>query len=177
MTAEFPTDIGGSFQASRNPTRASRRAICGEMAGLGGEPGTSLQRNPGLEGASKGHLSIGMSLRGLGLFRVTRAGEHVGGRSALALRRDPLTGREHQTDGYLSYRFLRCLAELLEVELPIPDHATLSRRRKKLSDIRFRRLNARRLLRSRGPGLDRAPAAQRPSERRLRTVQRSQRTP
>ena len=40
-----------------------------------------------------------------------------------------------QTEG-----FLRCLAEILEVDLPIPDHTTLSRRRKKLSDIQFRRL-------------------------------------
>jgi len=40
-----------------------------------------------------------------------------------------------QTEG-----FLRCLAELLEIDLPIPDHTTLSRRLKKLHDIRFRRL-------------------------------------
>jgi hypothetical protein len=36
--------------------------------------------------------------------------------------------------------FLRTLADLLEVELPIPDHTTLSRRLKKLGDINFRRL-------------------------------------
>ena len=40
-----------------------------------------------------------------------------------------------QTEG-----FLRCLAEMLEVDLPIPDHTTLSRRLKKLSDIQFRKL-------------------------------------
>jgi len=40
-----------------------------------------------------------------------------------------------QTEG-----FLRCLAELLEVDLPIPDHTTLSRRLTKLSGVRFRRL-------------------------------------
>ena len=40
-----------------------------------------------------------------------------------------------QTEG-----FLRSLANLLEVDLPIPDHTTLSRRLKKLSNIRFRRL-------------------------------------
>jgi len=40
-----------------------------------------------------------------------------------------------QTEG-----FLRSLADLLEVELPIPDHTTLSRRLKKLSDINFRGL-------------------------------------
>ena len=40
-----------------------------------------------------------------------------------------------QTEG-----FLRSLAGLLEVELPIPDHTTLSRRLKKLGDIGFRRL-------------------------------------
>ena len=36
--------------------------------------------------------------------------------------------------------FLRSLADLLEVDLPIPDHTRLSRRLKKLGDIRFRRL-------------------------------------
>ena len=40
-----------------------------------------------------------------------------------------------QTEG-----FLRCLAKLLDVDLPSPDHTTLSRRLKKLGDIRFRRL-------------------------------------
>jgi hypothetical protein len=39
-----------------------------------------------------------------------------------------------QTEG-----FLRSLADLLKVELPIPDHTTLSRRLKKLGDLRFRR--------------------------------------
>ncbi len=32
------------------------------------------------------------------------------------------------------------LAQLLELDLPIPDHTTLSRRLKKLGDVRFRRL-------------------------------------
>ena len=40
-----------------------------------------------------------------------------------------------QTEG-----FLRSLADLLHVDLPIPDHTTLSRRLTKLSDIQFRRL-------------------------------------
>jgi hypothetical protein len=40
-----------------------------------------------------------------------------------------------QTEG-----LLRSLAKLLDVDLPIPDHTTLSRRLKKLSNIRFRRL-------------------------------------
>ena len=40
-----------------------------------------------------------------------------------------------QTEG-----FLRSLAQLLELDLPIPDHTTLSRRLKKLGDIRLRRL-------------------------------------
>ncbi len=41
-----------------------------------------------------------------------------------------------QTEG-----FLRSLANLLEVDLPIPDHTTLSRRLKTLRDLRFRRLD------------------------------------
>jgi len=40
-----------------------------------------------------------------------------------------------QTEG-----FLRSLAQLLELDLPIPDHTTLSRRLTKLSDIQIRRL-------------------------------------
>ena len=40
-----------------------------------------------------------------------------------------------QTEG-----FLRSLVQLLDVDLPIPDHTTLSRRLAKLSDIQFRRL-------------------------------------
>ena len=40
-----------------------------------------------------------------------------------------------QTEG-----FLRSLAQMLEVEIPVPDHTTLSRRLKKLGEIRFRRL-------------------------------------
>jgi hypothetical protein len=40
-----------------------------------------------------------------------------------------------QTEG-----FLRSLADLLEIELPIPDHTTLSRRLRKLGNHRFRRL-------------------------------------
>jgi IS5 family transposase len=39
-----------------------------------------------------------------------------------------------QTEG-----FLRSFADLLEVDLPIPDHTTLSRRLKKLGGIQFRR--------------------------------------
>ena len=40
-----------------------------------------------------------------------------------------------QTEG-----FLRSVAQLLALDLPIPDHTTLSRRLTKLSDIQFRRL-------------------------------------
>ncbi|MCJ7628500.1 MAG: transposase [Longimicrobiales bacterium] len=40
-----------------------------------------------------------------------------------------------QTEG-----FLRSLAKLLEMDLPIPDHTTLSRRPQKLGNIQFRKL-------------------------------------
>ena len=36
--------------------------------------------------------------------------------------------------------FLRCLAELMEIDLPIPDHTTLSRRLKRLNEVRLQRL-------------------------------------
>jgi hypothetical protein len=42
-----------------------------------------------------------------------------------------------QTEGFLS-----CLADLLAVDLPIPNHTTLSRRLQKLSEIRFRKLTS-----------------------------------
>ena len=40
-----------------------------------------------------------------------------------------------QTEG-----FLRCLAGLLEIDLPIPDHTTLSRRLRRLKEAQFQRL-------------------------------------
>lgn len=40
-----------------------------------------------------------------------------------------------QTEG-----FLRSLADLLDLELPVPDHTTLSRRLQKLGEIKFQRL-------------------------------------
>ena len=40
-----------------------------------------------------------------------------------------------QTEG-----FLRSLAHMLEVEIPVPDHTTLQQLLKKLGEIRFRRL-------------------------------------
>ena len=40
-----------------------------------------------------------------------------------------------QTEG-----FLRSLAQLLELDLPIPDHTTMSRRLQKLDEIQFRKL-------------------------------------
>jgi hypothetical protein len=40
-----------------------------------------------------------------------------------------------QTEG-----FLRCLAKLLQIDLPIPDHTTLSRRLQKLDEIQVRKL-------------------------------------
>ena len=40
--------------------------------------------------------------------------------------------------------FLRSLAQVLEVKLPVPDHTTLPRRLKKLGEIQFRNLPANR---------------------------------
>jgi len=49
--------------------------------------------------------------------------------------------------------FLRSLADLLEVDLPIPDHTTLSRRLQELSEIRWR------------PSLPMVPTMRQPSTR------------
>ena len=90
----------------------------------------------------RGDLTVWLSDTALDTWRAPASGKPGGQRmyadiaieAALTIRMVfhlPL----RQTEG-----FLRCLAKLLDVDLPIPDHTTLSRRLKKLGDIRFRRL-------------------------------------
>ena len=90
----------------------------------------------------RGDLTIWLSDDALNAWRVPAEGKPGGQRTysdvaieaALTIRMVfhlPL----RQTEG-----FLRCLADLLNVDLPIPDHTTLSRRLKTLSGIRCRRL-------------------------------------
>jgi hypothetical protein len=99
---------------------------------------------PEYEGGLKkrGDLTVWLSDDALEAWRVPAEGKPGGQRTysdvaieaALTIRMVfhlPL----RQTEG-----FLRCLAELLKIDLPIPDHTTMSRRLKKLSDIQFRRL-------------------------------------
>ena len=90
---------------------------------------------------SRGDLTVWLSDDALDSWRAPASGKPGGQRTyaniaieaALTVRivfQLPL----RQTEG-----FLRCLAELLEVDFPIPDHTTLSRRLKKLSDIKLPR--------------------------------------
>ncbi len=90
----------------------------------------------------RGDVTVWLSDAALNAWRAPASGKPGGQRTyadiaieaALTIRMVfhlPL----RQTEG-----FLRSLAQLLEVELPIPDHTTLSRRLKKLDNIRFRRL-------------------------------------
>ncbi len=90
----------------------------------------------------RGDLTVWLSDDALDSWRAAPSGKPGGQRTyadiaieaALTIRmvfQLPL----RQTEG-----FLRCLADLLEVDLPIPDHTTLSRRLQKLGEIRFRRL-------------------------------------
>ena len=90
----------------------------------------------------RGDLTVWLSDAALDAWRAPPSGKPGGQRTyadlaieaALTIRlvfHLPL----RQTEG-----FLRSLAQLLELDLPIPDHTTLSRRLKKLNDIRFRRL-------------------------------------
>jgi IS5 family transposase len=90
----------------------------------------------------RGDLIVWLSHDALEAWRVPAEGKPGGQRTysdvaieaALTIRMVfhlPL----RQTEG-----FLRCLVELLKIDLPIPDHTTLSRRLKKLSDVQFRRL-------------------------------------
>ena len=90
----------------------------------------------------RGDLTVWLSDEALDAWRETPSGKPGGQRTyadiaieaALTIRMVfhlPL----RQTEG-----FLRCLTEMLEVDLPIPDHTTLSRRLKRLSEVQFRRL-------------------------------------
>lgn len=90
----------------------------------------------------RGDLTVWLSDDALEAWRVPAEGKPGGQRTysdvaikaALTIRMVfhlPL----RQTEG-----FLRSLAQLLKVDLPIPDHTTLSRRLTKLSGVRFRSL-------------------------------------
>jgi hypothetical protein len=90
----------------------------------------------------RGDLTVWLSDEALNAWRETPSGKPGGQRTyadlaieaALTIRMAfhlPL----RQTEG-----FLRGLAELLEINLPVPDHTTLSRRLRKLSVTRFARL-------------------------------------
>ena len=90
----------------------------------------------------RGDLTVWLSDEALDAWRETPSGKPGGQRTyadiaieaALTIRMVfhlPL----RQTEG-----FLRCLAGLLEVDLPIPDHTTLSRRLKRLSEVQLQRL-------------------------------------
>jgi hypothetical protein len=88
---------------------------------------------------NRGDLTVWLSDAALSAWRAPTSGTPGGQRtySDLAIEA-ALTIRMvfhlplRQTEG-----FLRSLADLLEVELPIPDHTTLSRRLKKLGGISF----------------------------------------
>ena len=95
---------------------------------------------------SRGDLTVWLSDDALDSWRAPASGKPGGQRTyaniaievALTIRmvfQLPL----RQTEG-----FLRCLVRLLELNLPIPDHTTLSRRLKKLSDIQLPRRPANR---------------------------------
>ena len=89
----------------------------------------------------RGDLTVWLSDAALDAWRATPSGKPGGHQrthadiaieAALTIRmvfQLPL----RQTEG-----FLRSLAQLLEVDLPIPDHTTLSRRHQKLREIPFR---------------------------------------
>ena len=89
----------------------------------------------------RGDLTVWLSDEALDAWRATPSGKPGGQRryadiaieAALTIRivfHLPL----RQTEG-----FLRSLAQMLEVDLPIPDHTTLSRRLRKLGEIQFRK--------------------------------------
>ena len=90
----------------------------------------------------RGDLTIWISDDALDSWRATPSGKPGGQRTYANIAiKAALTVRIvfhlplRQTEG-----FLRSLAQLLDLDLPIPDHTTLSRRLSKLNDLRFRRL-------------------------------------
>ena len=90
----------------------------------------------------RGDLTIWLSDAALDAWRAPPSGKPGGQRTYADIAIHAATTIRmvfhlplRQTEG-----FLRSLAQLLELDLPISDHTTLSRRLKKLSDIRFRRL-------------------------------------
>ncbi len=97
-------------------------------------------RGGGLQ--KRGDLTVWLSDDALDAWRAPASGKPGGQRryadiaigAALTIRMVfhlPL----RQTEG-----FLRSLVQLLDLDVPIPDHTTLSRRLQKLGEIQFRRL-------------------------------------
>ena len=91
----------------------------------------------------RGDLTVWLSDAALDAWRAPASGKPGGQRTYADIAIEAaLTDRMvfhlplRQTEG-----FLRSLANLLDVKLPIPDHTTLSRRLKKLGQIRTRRLS------------------------------------
>jgi hypothetical protein len=90
----------------------------------------------------RGDLTVWLSDAALEAWRAPASGKPGGQRTYadLAIEAALTIGMVfhlplRQTEG-----FLRSLVQLLELDLPIPDHTTLSRRLQKLNGIRFRRL-------------------------------------
>jgi hypothetical protein len=90
----------------------------------------------------RGDLTIWLSDTALDAWRAPASGKPGGQRTYadLAIEAALTIGMVfhlplRQTEG-----FLRSLVQMLELDLPIPDHTTLSRRLKQLDVIRFRRL-------------------------------------
>ena len=90
----------------------------------------------------RGNLTLWLSDSALRAWRAPASGKPGGQRTYadLAIEAALTIGMVfhlplRQTEG-----FLRSLAQLLELDLPIPDHTTLSRRLRKLGQIQFRRI-------------------------------------
>ena len=90
----------------------------------------------------RGDLTVWLSDAALDAWRAPASGKPGGQRTYadLAIEAALTIGMVfhlplRQTEG-----FLRSLAQLLELDLPIPDHTTLSRRLRKLGEIQFRRI-------------------------------------
>jgi hypothetical protein len=90
----------------------------------------------------RGDLTVWLSDAALEAWRAPASGKPGGQRTYadLAIEAALTIGMVfhlplRQTEG-----FLRSLAQLLEWDLPIPDHTTLSRRLRKLGEIQFRRI-------------------------------------
>ena len=88
----------------------------------------------------RGDLTVWLSDAALDAWRAPASGKPGGQRTYadIAIEAALMIGMVFHLPLRHTEGFLRSLVQLLELDLPIPDHTTLSRRLRKLGEIQFR---------------------------------------